>query len=249
MSPVKRESFGCISPISKVPIASPQSNRQCVSEKNLENVSRLSASSLYRSTPDRSTIFRSISSNSINMSIDGTSMHAALMPYSDLKRKSFHLSDDRNVYNFARSSSESNETETNCSYDDEMQISQSSYGSHHHPQTPTLNKSKRRRCSVNRKNLSLSFNSCQNDDNLSVIETTEAMTININENSTSSRIGTEALVNKTDSGFNEMDESKKIHDDLQRQKAILIKQAVQPENSLVNNYLTHERDISMAEDY
>lgn len=215
LSPVKRESFGCISPISKVVTITPhanQNNSQPNVDKTIENVSRTSASSLYRSTPDRSTIFRSMSSSSINTSIEcANNQHKVTRSNGcDLKRKSFHLSEERNVnFSYVRSSSESMENE-DFSYDDDTHISHSSYGSQQHPHTPTLNKSKRRRYSVSRKNLSLSFNSCVNDENMSVIEHTGAMTINACGAATMSRNGcgnSDGIkINKTDSGFNETDD-------------------------------------------
>lgn len=215
LSPVKRESFGCISPISKVIAITPDINTQQNIDKTIENDSRTSASSLYRSTPERSTIFRSMSSNSINTTTDGAVVQQKLTRSNgcDLKRKSFYLSEERNVnFSYARSSSESNET-GDYSYDDDTHVSHSSYGSQQHPHTPTLNKSKRRRLSVNRKNLSMSFNSFANDnENMSVIEHTEAMTLNARETTTmissrSSGNGGDGIkINKTDSGFNETDD-------------------------------------------
>lgn len=206
LSPVKRESFGCISPISKVMAITPLPN----TEKTIENESRTSASSLYRSTPERSTIFRSMSSSSINTSTDAATHDQHKITRSngsELKRKSFHLGDERNVnFSCARSSSESNVT-GDCSYDDDTHISShSSYGSQQHPHTPTLNKSKRRRLSVNRKNLSLSFNSCVNEENMSVIEHTGAMTLNTREKAAVVAGDTGIQIDKTDSGFNETDD-------------------------------------------
>lgn len=203
LSPVKRESFGCISPISKVVAITPDNKIQGNSDKTIENESRTSASSLYRSTPERSKIFRSLSSNSINTSIDGGAVVQPKTTRStgcDLKRKSFHLSES-----FARSSSESYET-GDCSYDDDLHISQSSYGSQQHPHTPTLNKSKRRRVSVNRKNLSLSFNSFVNDENMSVIEHTGAMSLNERERTLPIGCNDGIKLKRTDSGFNETDD-------------------------------------------
>lgn len=146
------------------------------------------SSLLFRSTPDRS-------SNSQWKSIDVTAdntMHST----SSSKRKSFHLGDDR--------SSESNET-VNFSYDDEMHLS---YGSQQHPHTPTLNKSKRRCSSVNRKNLSRSFN--QIEENLQ----------------------SAISLDKTDSGFNDMNEQHHIFQNLPMLKH--------------TNYSETSCDISMA---
>lgn len=112
------------------------------------------------------------------------------------KRKSFQMADDR--------SSDSNET-ANISYDDEMH---SSYGSQQHPHTPTLNKSKRRCSSVNRKNLSRSFN--QLEDN-----TQSAVSLD-----------------KTDSGFNDMNEQNQIFQNIPPLKYL--------------NYSDNNCDISMA---
>lgn len=133
-----RESFGCISPISKSTTPPSRPKSQPSSRKKDEE----STSSLFRSTPDRSSIGRW---KSFEMSTDNA-VNNAVNSSNSSKRKSFYLNDER--------SSESNET-ANFSYDDEMQLS---YGSQQHPHTPTLNKSKRRCNSVNRKNLSRSFN-------------------------------------------------------------------------------------------
>lgn len=152
-----RESFGCISPISKS--VTPQSRPKSLpSSRKKED----SASSLFRSTPDRSSIgrwksFDTPTDNAVNCS------HGS-------KRKSFHLNDER--------SSESNDT-VNLSYDDEMQLS---YGSQQHPQTPTMNKSKRRCSSVNRKNLSRSFNQLEEHQHSAL------------------------SLDRTDSGFNDMND-------------------------------------------
>lgn len=153
---MERESFGCISPISKDPetATTPPSMKKALSQSQTE-----SPSLLFRSTPDRSSILRSW--RSLDTSTD---THSSIN-----KRKSFHLLDDR--------SSESNET-INFSYDDEMH---SSYGSQQHPHTPTLNKSKRRCSSVNRKNLSRSFNQIEEQSGVSL--------------------------DRTDSGFNDTNES------------------------------------------
>lgn len=156
LSPVKREEFGCISPISSVNHSEKTEN----TDPNAESYKN--SSSFYISTPEKSQL--SLQSTE-KMTIEFSS-----------KRKSFHLSDfESRQSSFIRSSSESNE---DFSYDDDMQMSQSSYGSQQHPHTPTTNKCKRQRRSIHRKNLSLSFNSCMNDENMSVIEYTEAMKIN-----------------------------------------------------------------------
>lgn len=157
LSSVGRESFGCISPISKESTATPQMRPKSLpSSRKKEDIS---ASSLFRSTPDRS-IGRCKSFE--------TSDNAVNCSHMSSKRKSFYLNDDR--------SSESNET-ANYSYDDEMQLS---YGSQQHPQTPTMNKSKRRCNSVNRKNLSRSFNQIEEQQQ------------------------TALSLDRTDSGFNDM---------------------------------------------
>lgn len=130
-----RESFshicGNISPISKGEATTPKSLTS--SRKKDESLS-----SFYRSTPD----------HSVNRckSFDMTTDNAVNCSYMSGKRKSFHLIDER--------SSDTNET-VSFLYDDEMQLS---YGSQQHPQTPQMNRSKRRCNSVNRKNLSRSFN-------------------------------------------------------------------------------------------
>lgn len=202
LSPVKRESFGCISPISKVMAITPHNNTQPNAEKTIENESRTSASSLYRSTPERSTIFRSMSSSSINTSVDGGAQPKITRSVGcDLKRKSFHLSEEHTInFSGVRSSPESNAT-VDGSYEDDMHLSQNSYGSQQHPHTPTLNKSKRRRLSANPKNLSHSFNSYVNEENMSVIEHTGAMTLNATP-----ATATAKKIDKTDSGFNETDD-------------------------------------------
>lgn len=159
----------------------------------------------------------------------------------DMKRKSFHLSDERDMSSYGRSSSESNENDQNLSYEDIMQISQSSYGSQHHPHTPILNKSKRRRRSVNRKNLSLSFNSCQTDDNISMMDNHEGFMIQINENSSSGHAN-EVLANKTDSGFTEYDEFKKFNSTEKDSKSEHFQ--FQHEKSL--NFSKLNMDVSMS---
>lgn len=155
---MERESFGCISPISKDPesATTPPSMKNQLSQSQKEH--NESPSLLFRSTPDRSSILRNW--RSLDTSSD---------THSSINKRTFHLLDDR--------SSESNET-INFSYDDEMH---SSYGSQQHPQTPTLNKSKRRCSSVNRKNLSRSFNQIEEQSGVSL--------------------------DRTDSGFNDTNES------------------------------------------
>lgn len=155
LSSVGRESFGCISPISKA--TTPQSRPKSLPSSRKKD----EASSLIRSTPDRSSICRW---KSFDMSTDNAVNCSNLC-----KRKSFHVNDER--------STESNETD-NFSYDDDMQLS---YGSQQHPQTPTMNKSKRRCNSVNRKNLSRSFQ----------IEEHPNLVLSLD---------------RTDSGFNDMNE-------------------------------------------
>lgn len=163
LSPVKREAFGCISPISR-DLTISSTKHQISQVSPLHEKSEANGSSLYRSTPDRTaTIVRSMSmSDAVN---------SGRKHFEFSKRKSSLMDND---FSIARSSSESN-----MSYDDEMHLSQSSYGSQQHPCTPISNKSKRRKRSVSRKNLSLSFTSNTNDENMSVIQYTEAMHINM----------------------------------------------------------------------
>lgn len=166
VSLVERGSFGCISPISKIATTTtPTSKTKCCREKDITSPS----SSLFRSTPDHSSSFQW---NSMDRKMENTT-HSSLT-----KRKSYYLADDR--------SSESNET-VNFSYDDEMHFS---YGSQQHPHTPTLNKSKRRCSSVNRKNLSRSFNQ-------------------IEEN-----VQSAISLDRTDSGFNDMNTQNDIFQNL-----------------------------------
>lgn len=160
LSPVKRESFGSISPITREAMATPQSSRKSLPSTRKSN--HTSISSLFRSTPDRSSICRW---KSMDISMDDRINCSN-------KRKSFHLSDDKSTDTYDTTN------DANCSYEDEMQ---SSYGSQQHPQTPTLNKSKRRCNSVSRKNLSRSFNQIEEQQAIS-------------------------LLDKTDSGFNEINE-------------------------------------------
>lgn len=173
LSPVKKEEFGCISPISNNP-TEPSENTDPTER------SQTDASSFYISTPEKS----SQPNRSVSFSFKSTASSRIESLSTDFvcestKRKSFHLNDFETRQNsLLRSSSESNE---DFLYDDEMQMSHSSYGSQQHPHTPTSNKSKRRKRSFHRKNLSLSFNSYQNDENMSVIEYTEAMRINTTE--------------------------------------------------------------------
>lgn len=159
---IERESFGCISPISKDPdpATTPPSMKKSLTQT--QNDQNGSPSLLFRSTPDRSSSLRNW--RSLDTSSDTRASNSSIN-----KRKSFHLHDDR--------SSESNET-GNFSYDDEMHLS---YGSQQHPHTPTLNKSKRRCSSVNRKNLSRSFNQIEEPSAISL--------------------------DRTDSGFNDTNES------------------------------------------
>lgn len=160
---IGRESFGCcISPISKDVATTPKS-RPTTAKSQPTSQRKDDDMSLFRSTPDHHssghcTTFDMSTDNAVNCS------------QMSIKRKSFHLNDER--------SSESNETD-NFSLDDEMITS---YGSQQHPQTPTTNKSKRRCNSVNRKNLSRSFNQ-------------------IEENAHSA-----LSLDRTDSGFNDMSE-------------------------------------------
>lgn len=225
LSPVKRESFGCLSPISKVALATPESNR-----KNLLSTRKIdttSTSSLFRSTPDRSSI---CCWKFADMSVDAV--------YST-KRKSFHLSDDKSF--------DTNETtnDGNFSLDDEMQ---SSYGSQQHPQTPTLNKSKRRCSSVNRKNLSRSFN--QIDQELSQSqhhhhhsEVSSDRTDSLDRTDTLDRTN---VLERTDSGINDMYLGN--FDDLQLKKRLetnghLFRNAESP---TFFNLSKNDCDVSMA---
>ena len=164
-----RELFGRISPISKDLTAtpSPRPKSQPSSRKKDD-----SSSSLYRSTPDYSL--------SRSKSIDMTTDNAVNCSYMSNKRKSFQLNDER--------SSESNET-VSFSYDDEMQLS---YGSQQHPQTPQMNRSKRRCNSVNRKNLSRSFNQIEEQQQ--------------QQQQQQQQPHSAILLNRTDSGFNEPNE-------------------------------------------
>lgn len=159
-----RESFGCISPISKDTATTPHSRPKSLPSSRKKD--DISSSSLFRSTPDRS-IGRC-------KSFDVSTDNAVNCSQMSNKRKSFYLNDDP--------SSESNET-VNYSYDDEMQLS---YGSQQHPQTPTMNKSKRRCSSVNRKNLSRSFNQIEEQQNSAL------------------------SLDRTDSGFNDINDGQAI---------------------------------------
>lgn len=194
-----RESFGCISPISKDIVGTPHTRPKSLpsSRKKDDNTS---ASSLFRSTPDRS-IGRC-------KSFDVSTDNAVNCSQMSNKRKSFYLNDER--------SSESNET-CNYSYDDEMQLS---YGSQQHPQTPTMNKSKRRCSSVNRKNLSRSFNQIEDHQHSAL------------------------SLDRTDSGFNEMNEcATQITQQHQHEESF-------PFHDLTimkcNNYSEKNCDVSMA---
>lgn len=166
---IGRESFGRISPISKDEANTPSSRPKSLPSSRKKDDS---SSSLYRSTPDHSL--------SRCKSIDMTTDNAVNCSYMSNKRKSFHLNDER--------SSESNET-VSFSYDDEMLLS---YGSQQHPQTPQINRSKRRCNSVNRKNLSRSFNQ-------------------IEEQQQQQQQHSGILINRTDSGFNEPTECGSQH--------------------------------------
>lgn len=192
-----RESFGCISPISKS--LTPQSRPKSLpSSRKKED----SASSLFRSTPDRSSIgrwksFDTPTDNAVNCS------HGS-------KRKSFHLTDER--------SSESNDT-VNLSYDDEMQLS---YGSQQHPQTPTMNKSKRRCSSVNRKNLSRSFNQLEEHQHSAL------------------------SLDRTDSGFNDMNDYTSALHTQHQMKLEHNFPFHDPTNIKCNNFADKSADVSMA---
>lgn len=172
LSSIGRESFGRISPISKCDEANTPSSRP----KSLPSSRKKddSSSSLYRSTPDYS--------SSRCKSIDMTTDNAVNCSYMSNKRKSFHMNDER--------SSESSET-VSFSYDDEMQLS---YGSQQHPQTPQINRSKRRCNSVNRKNLSRSFNQIEEQ-----------------QQQQQQRKHSGIPINRTDSGFNEPNECGSQH--------------------------------------
>lgn len=160
LNSVGRESFGCISPISKA-TTPPSRPKSLPSSRKKDETSSLS--SLFRSTPDHSLIGRWKSFDTSDNAVNCSQLSS--------KRKSFHMNDER-------SNSESNET-ANFSYDDEMQLS---YGSQQHPQTPTMNKSKRRCSSVNRKNLSRSFNQIEEQQHSAL------------------------SLDRTDSGFNDMND-------------------------------------------
>lgn len=191
---VGRESFGCISPISKS--TTPQSRPKSLpsSRKKDETLS------LIRSTPDRSSICQW---KSFDMSTDN-----AVNCSNSCKRKSFHINDDR--------STESNET-ANFSYDDDMQLS---YGSQQHPQTPTMNKSKRRCNSVNRKNLSRSFNQIEEHHSSAI------------------------SLDRTDSGFNDMN-----HDSVTNQHKLQTEQDFPFQNLSIikcNIHSDKNCDVSMS---
>lgn len=162
-----REAFGAISPISDDLAATPSSRPKSLpSSRKKDNGEALSSLSLYRSTPDyslsRYKLFDMTTENAVNCSQMSN------------KRKLFHMNDER--------SSESSET-VSFSYDDEMQLS---YGSQH-PQTPQVNRSKRRCNSVNRKNLSRSFNQIEEQHQSAI------------------------LIERTDSGFTDMNECGSQH--------------------------------------
>lgn len=177
LNSIGNESFGRISPISKedgttTPTSRPKS---LPSSRKKDD----SASSLYRSTPDYA----------INRckSFDMTTDNAVNCSYMSNKRKSFHFNDER--------SSESNET-VSFSYDDEMQLS---YGSQQHPQTPQMNRSKRRCNSVNRKNLSHSFIQIEEQQQLEQYRQQQQQQHQQQKHSGIALI-------RTDSGFNEPNE-------------------------------------------
>lgn len=157
----------------------------------------MSINSIFRSTPDRSFIARC---KSFEMSTDNA-VNCSILSN---KRKSFNLIDER---------SESNDS---YSYEEDMQLS---YGSQQHPQTPTMNKSKRRCNSVNRKNLSRSFNQ---------IEEHQKSTFSLD---------------RTDSGFNEMNDVGS-----QPQNQLKLEQNYDFNNFTMkcNNYSDKNCDVSMS---
>lgn len=193
-----RESFGCISPIQKA--ITPQSRPKSLpsSRKKYD----VSISSLFRSTPDRQSIGRWKSFDQSDNAVNCSQMSN--------KRKSFLMTEGER-------SSESNET-SNYSYDDEMQLS---YGSQQHPHTPTMNKSKRRCSSVNRKNLSRSFNQIDEHQHSGL------------------------SLDRTDSGFNDMNDCTMA----QQQHQLKLEQNY-PFHDLsimkCNNYSEKNCDVSMV---
>lgn len=192
LNSVGRESFGCISPISKA-TTPPTRPKSLPSSRKKDDTS---ASSFFRSTPDRSSIGRC---RSFEMSTDN-----AVNSNNSSKRK-HHLNDER--------SCESNET-VNFSYDDEMQFS---YGSQQHPHTPTMNKSKRRCNSVNRKNLSQSFNQIEEQQALSL--------------------------DRTDSGFNDMNDYAAQQSQLKLEQNFNFNDLT---NIKCNSFADKNGDVSMA---
>lgn len=205
-----RELFGRISPISKDDdeVTTPSSRPKSLPSSRKKDDS---SSSLYRSTPD----------HAINRckSFDMTTDNAVNCSYMSNKRKSFHLNDER--------SSESNDT-VSFSCDDEMQLS---YGSQPHPQTPQMNRSKRRCNSVNRKNLSHSF-----------IQIEEQQQQEHQQQKHSA-----ILLSRTDSGFNEPNECSSQHTITQSYHG----QNDQHESSFAfhNLNLMKSCDVSMTSNY
>lgn len=198
LNSVGRESFGCISPISKS--ITPQSRPKSLPSSRKKDDSE---SSLFRSTPDRSSSGRWKSAQ-----FDNSTDNAVNCSNNSSKRKSFLMNDER--------SSESNDT-VNFSYDDEMQLS---YGSQQHPQTPTMNKSKRRCSSVNRKNLSRSFNQIEEQQHSAL------------------------SLDRTDSGFNDMnDYTSAHHHQLKHEPNFHFHDLT---NLKCNNFSDKNADISMA---
>lgn len=194
-----REKFGLISPIS--PISKDDPNTPTSQPKSLP-LSR-NKNDLFRSTPDHS--------------IDMTTDNAVNCSYMSNKRKSFHFNDEP--------SSESIDT-VSFSCDDEMQLS---YGSQQHPQTPQMNRSKRRCNSVNRKNLSRSFIQIeeQQQHQQQLQQQRQATTII-----------------RTDSGFNEPNECSSQHTTAQLYDEQ--NHQIGDEHFAFHNLTTKSCDVSMA---
>lgn len=196
-------SFGSLSPISKT-ITTPTRPIQ-------QNHSSLSASSIYRSTPER-IAYRTSSSNSlINMSMD-CSVIGPRSP-APLKRKSLSAS----FCNMKNGQASSFTAELN-DYDDDVNdgaiiMSDSALDGSGNSETPT---SRNKNRVANRKNLSRSFSSCLNseetrdyimDEDESIEVSPKRFQMSYEEpTAITTPAKVDGLLTKTDSGFNEMDQ-------------------------------------------
>lgn len=199
MSPVAgRDSFGSLSPISKS-IYSPAPLRHSAKSERL----CLSTSSIFQSTPERlsSGCQPTSSANLVNMSVDnGSTIDSLKCRLISTELPDRHNDDDAGAYIYI--------VDAATSFDSSASDEQMShhFGSQEHATTPI-----RKNRFPNRKNLSQSFlcgdDSCEDEIMADVRPISPAPTMN-NKGDFGNGATESGTLCRTDSGFNEMEDSK-----------------------------------------